>query len=57
LGIVLAMSFVGLPFVVCNVQPVLEEIDSAMEEAATRKEDPRAPAIRRAALCLEIPQA
>jgi sulfate transport system permease protein len=33
-GIVLAMSFVGLPFVVRSVQPVLEEIDSAMEEAA-----------------------
>jgi sulfate transport system permease protein len=35
LGIVLAMSFVGLPFVVRSVQPVLEEIDGAMEEAAT----------------------
>jgi sulfate/thiosulfate transport system permease protein len=33
-GIVLAMSFVGLPFVVRSVQPVLEEIDIAMEEAA-----------------------
>ncbi|MFY9853685.1 MAG: sulfate ABC transporter permease subunit CysT [Terracidiphilus sp.] len=35
LGISLAMSFVGLPFVVRSVQPVLEEIDSAMEEAAS----------------------
>ena len=34
LGIVLAMSFVGLPFVVRSVQPVLEDIDAAMEEAA-----------------------
>lgn len=34
LGIILAMSFVGLPFVVRSVQPVLEEFDSAMEEAA-----------------------
>jgi len=33
-GIVLAMSFVGLPFVVRSVQPVLEEIDTAMEVAA-----------------------
>ena len=33
-GIVLAMSFVGLPFVVRSVQPVLEELDTAMEEAA-----------------------
>jgi sulfate transport system permease protein len=33
-GIVLAMSFVGLPFVVRSVQPVLEDLDVAMEEAA-----------------------
>jgi sulfate transport system permease protein len=34
LGIVLAMSFVGFPFVVRSVQPVLEDLDSAVEEAA-----------------------
>ena len=34
LGIILAMSFVGSPFVVRSVQPVLEDIDPAMEEAA-----------------------
>lgn len=34
LGISLAMCFVGLPFVVRSVQPVLEELDSAIEEAA-----------------------
>lgn len=34
LGIILAMAFVGLPFVVRSVQPVLEDIDIAMEEAA-----------------------
>lgn len=34
LGIVLAMSFVGFPFVVRSVQPVLEELDPAVEEAA-----------------------
>ena len=33
-GIVLAMSFVGFPFVVRSVQPVLEDLDPAMEEAA-----------------------
>jgi sulfate transport system permease protein len=33
-GIVLAMSFVSLPFVVRSVQPVIEELDPAMEEAA-----------------------
>lgn len=34
LGIILAMSFVGLPFVVRSVQPVLEDLDPAIEEAA-----------------------
>jgi len=34
-GIVLAMSFVGSPFVVRTVQPVLEDLDQSMEEAAT----------------------
>jgi ABC-type sulfate transport system permease component len=33
-GIVMAMSFVGFPFVVRSVQPVLEDLDPAMEEAA-----------------------
>lgn len=33
-GIVLAMSFVGSPFVVRTVQPVLEDLDKSMEEAA-----------------------
>jgi len=34
LGIILAMTFVGLPFVVRSVQPVLAEIDKSIEEAA-----------------------
>jgi sulfate/thiosulfate transport system permease protein len=34
LGVVLALLFVTLPFVVRAVQPVLEEIDREMEEAA-----------------------
>jgi sulfate/thiosulfate transport system permease protein len=34
LGIVLALTFVGLPFVVRTVQPVLEELDADLEEAA-----------------------
>lgn len=33
-GIVVALVFIGLPFVVRTVQPVMEEIDSAVEEAA-----------------------
>jgi sulfate/thiosulfate transport system permease protein len=34
LGIVLALIFVGLPFVVRTVQPVLEDLDREVEEAA-----------------------
>lgn len=33
-GIVIALVFIGLPFVVRTVQPVMEEIDSEIEEAA-----------------------
>ena len=35
LGIVVAMIFIGLPFVVRTVQPVLEELDQEIEEAAS----------------------
>ena len=34
LGIVIALIFIGLPFVVRTVQPVMEEIDREVEEAA-----------------------
>jgi sulfate transport system permease protein len=34
LGIVVALTFIGLPFVVRTVQPVLEELDTELEEAA-----------------------
>ena len=34
LGIAVALTFVGLPFVVRTVQPVLEELDEEVEEAA-----------------------
>ncbi|MFN0054813.1 MAG: sulfate ABC transporter permease subunit CysT [Planctomycetales bacterium] len=34
LGIVLVLSFVGLPFVVRTLQPVLESLDAELEEAA-----------------------
>jgi len=33
-GIVVALIFVGLPFIVRTVQPVMEEIDKEVEEAA-----------------------
>jgi sulfate transport system permease protein len=34
LGIIVALMFIGLPFVVRTVQPVLEDLDVALEEAA-----------------------
>jgi sulfate transport system permease protein len=34
LGIIIALVFVGIPFVVRNVQPVLEKMDNQYEEAA-----------------------
>ena len=35
IGIFIAMVFIGLPFVVRTVQPVLEELDQEIEEAAS----------------------
>ncbi len=35
IGIVIALIFISLPFVVRTVQPVLQELDAAMEEAAS----------------------
>ncbi|TPI48264.1 sulfate ABC transporter permease subunit CysT [Mesorhizobium sp. B2-9-1] len=34
LGIVVALVFIGLPFVVRTVQPIMEEVDKEVEEAA-----------------------
>ena len=34
LGVVVALTFIGLPFVVRTVQPVLQELDPEIEEAA-----------------------
>ena len=35
LGILVALTFIGLPFVVRTVQPVLQDLDKEVEEAAT----------------------
>lgn len=35
LGVVIALTFIGLPFVVRTVQPVLQELEKELEEAAT----------------------
>ena len=34
LGVFVALTFIGLPFVVRTVQPVLEDLESELEEAA-----------------------
>ncbi len=34
LGVVIALTFIGLPFIVRTVQPVLEDLDKEVEEAA-----------------------
>jgi sulfate/thiosulfate transport system permease protein len=34
LGIIVALTFIGLPFVIRTVQPVLEDLDKEVEEAA-----------------------
>jgi sulfate transport system permease protein len=35
LGIVIALTFIGLPFIVRTVQPAVEDLDPAVEEAAS----------------------
>ena len=47
LGIVVALTFIGLPFVVRTVQPVLEHLDPAVEEAAATLGASRAQTFRR----------
>src|SRR5207344_9033 len=34
LGVVIALTFIGLPFVVRTVQPVLQDLEAEVEEAA-----------------------
>lgn len=47
LGIWLALTFIGLPFVVRTVQPVLEDLDKELEEAAASLGASRGQTIRR----------
>lgn len=46
LGILIALVFVGLPFVVRTVQPALQDLDPALEEAASTLGATRAQAVR-----------
>ena len=56
-GITVALVFVGIPFVVRAVQPVLEKLDSSYEEAAEVMGASRATAFRRIILPEIIPAA
>lgn len=49
-GVVMALIFVGLPFVVRTLQPVLEELDREAEEASASLGAPRWQTIRRVIL-------
>ena len=40
MGVVVALTFVGLPFVVRTVQPVIQDLDLDVEEAAPRSAPP-----------------
>jgi sulfate transport system permease protein len=50
LGITLALTFIGLPFVVRTLQPVIEELDPELEEAAASLGATRAQALFRVVL-------
>jgi sulfate transport system permease protein len=55
LGVVIALTFVGLPFVVRTIQPVLRELDPEVEEAAATLGAGRAEAFRRVVLPALLP--
>jgi sulfate transport system permease protein len=54
-GVVIAMIFVGLPFVVRTVQPVLMDIDPSMEEVAATLGATRPQTLRRVILPAVMP--
>ena len=55
LGVLVALVFIGLPFVVRTVQPVLEELDISLEEAAASLGAGRWPTFRRVVLPVLAP--
>lgn len=55
LGIAIALMFVGLPFVVRTVQPILENLDGELEEAAATLGANRWTAFRRVVLPVLMP--
>jgi sulfate transport system permease protein len=55
LGITVALMFIGLPFVVRTLQPVIEDLDVELEEAAASLGAERSQVIRRVILPYLIP--
>ncbi len=55
LGIVIALTFIGLPFVVRTVQPLLEDVDKEVEEAAATLGASRFHTVRRVILPAILP--
>jgi sulfate transport system permease protein len=57
LGVVVALTFIGLPFVIRTVQPVLEDLDPELEEAAAVLGASRWQTFRRVILPAIVPAA
>jgi sulfate transport system permease protein len=57
LGITIALTFIGLPFVIRTVQPVLEDLDPELEEAAAVLGAGRWQTFRRVLLPVLLPAA
>ncbi len=57
LGVVIALTFIGLPFVVRTVQPVLEDFEVEVEEAAAVLGATRGQTFRRVILPTLVPPA
>lgn len=55
LGVLVALIFIGLPFVVRTVQPILEDLDTEIEEAAATLGAHRWQTIRRVVLPILLP--
>lgn len=55
LGVVVALTFIGLPFVVRTVQPVLEDLDQEIEEASASLGASRFQTFRRVLFPLLVP--
>jgi sulfate/thiosulfate transport system permease protein len=55
LGVLVALTFIGLPFVVRSVQPVLQDLESDVEEAAASLGATRAQTFRRIILPSVLP--